>query len=200
MTDFEKLIGMIECYAEHIYDETHGKDELALNEKSAISDDHYFDNVIYYGENFLTYCKAAQALARAKQVMDEEDEDTTLTVARKEEPKEEPKYDYVVVVYGGFDETPLIRYQRTYDDKDQATTTYHELEDTFRLEHKIFDNNTEEFIDQADCSAMAIIRTGAFDDERVWYFKSLVDNTNYESYAEDFNLIVKYFQEHKMMA
>jgi len=117
-----------------------------------------------------------------------------------EEQKEEPKYDYAVVVYGGFDETPLIRYQRTYDDKDQATTTYHELEDTFRLEHKIFDNNTEEFIDQADCSAMAIIRTGAFDDERVWYFKSLVDNTNYESYTEDFNLIVKYFQEHKMMA
>ena len=71
MTDFEMLIGMIECYAEHIYDETHGTDEFALNEKGAVSNDHYFDDVIYYGEQFLNYCKAAQALARAKQVMDE---------------------------------------------------------------------------------------------------------------------------------
>lgn len=110
------------------------------------------------------------------------------------------KFTYSVIVYGGFDETPLIRYHRTYDDKDQATTTYYELEDTFRLEHKIFDNNTEEFINQKDCSAMAIIRSGAFDDDRVVYFKSLVDNTNYEDYTEDFNLIVKYFQEHNMMS
>jgi transglutaminase/protease-like cytokinesis protein 3 len=194
MTDFEKLIGMIECYAEHIYDETHGKDELALNEKSAISDDHYFDDVICYGENFLTYCKAAQALARAKQVMDEEDEDTTLTVTRKEEPKEEPKYDYVVVVYGGFDETPLVKYQRDYDDKDQAIMTYHDLEDTFRLEHKIFDNNTEEFIDQEECSAMAVIKIGAFDDEEVISFKSLLDKTNL-SYNNDYKQIVDYLVE-----
>lgn len=204
MTDFEKLIGMIECYAEHIYDETHGKDELALNEKSAISDDHYFDDVIYYGENFLTYCKAAQALARAKQVMDEEDEDTTLTVTRKEELKEElkeePKYDYAVVVYGGFDETPLIRYQRDYDNKDQALEVYHELEDTFRLEHKIFDNNTEEFIDQKDCSAMALIKCGPYDDEEIvssveaTCFKSLIDKTNL-SYDKDYRLIVDYLVE-----
>ena len=195
MTDFEKLIGMIECYAEHIYDETHGKDELALNEKSAISDDHYFDNVIYYGENFLTYCKAAQALARAKQVMDEEDEDTTLTVTRKEEPKEEPKYDYAVVVYGGFDETPLVRYHRDYDTKAQAIEVYHELEDTFRLEHKIFDNNTEEFIDQKDCSSMAVIQIGAFDDEETICFKSLLDKTNASYLNEDYRQIVNYLIE-----
>lgn len=47
---------------------------------------------------------------------------------------------------------------------------------------------------------MAIIRSGAFDNDRVVYFKSLVDNTNYEDYAEDFNLIVKYFQEYDMMS
>lgn len=195
MTDFEKLIGMIECYAEHIYDETHGKDEFALNEKSAISDDHYFDNCIYYGEQFLTYCKAAQALARAKQVMDEENEDTTLTVTRKEEPKEEPKYDYAVVVYGGFDETPLVRYHRDYDNKDQAIEVYHELEDTFRLEHKIFDNNTEEFIDQEECSSMAVIKIGAFDDEEVISFKSLLDKTNASYLNEDYRQIVNYLIE-----
>lgn len=70
MTDFEMLISMIECYAEHIHDETHGEGQFALNEKSAISNDHYFDDVIYYGEQFLSYCKAAQALARAKQVLE----------------------------------------------------------------------------------------------------------------------------------
>ena len=111
-----------------------------------------------------------------------------------EEPKEEPKYDYAVVVYGGFDETPLIRYQRTYDDKDQATTTYHELEDTFRLEHKIFDNNTEEFIDQEECSAMAVIKIGAFDDEEVISFKSLLDKTNL-SYTNAYKQIVDYLVE-----
>lgn len=109
-------------------------------------------------------------------------------------PKEEPKYNYVVVVYGGFDETPLIRYQRVYDDEDQATTTYHDLEDTFRLEHKIFDNNTEEFIDQADCSAMAVIRIGAFDDEEVISFKSLLDKTNL-SYNTEYKQIVDYLVE-----
>lgn len=109
-------------------------------------------------------------------------------------------FDYTVVVYGGFDQVPLIRYQRSYDDKDQAVEVYHELEDTFRLEHKIFDNNIEEFISQNDCSLMAIIRSRALDDDRVVYFRSLVDNTNYEDYTEDFNLIVKYFQEHNMMS
>ena len=111
-----------------------------------------------------------------------------------------PGFTYSVVVYGGFDQVPLIAYQRDYDDKDQAVEVYHELEDTFRLEHKIFDNNNEVFIPQSDCSSMAVIRSGAFDDERVVYFKSLVDNTNYEDYTEDFSLIVKYFQEHNMMS
>lgn len=111
-----------------------------------------------------------------------------------------PSFTYSVVVYGGFDQVPLIAYQRDYDDKDQAVEVYHELEDTFRLEHKIFDNNNEVFIPQSDCSSMAIIRSGAFDDDRVVYFRSLVDNTNYEDYTEDFNLIVKYFQEHNMIS
>lgn len=195
MTDFEMLIGMIECYAEHIYDETHGKDDFALNEKGAVSDDHYFDDIILYGEHFLTYCKAAQALARAKQILAEgEIKHDDISKNDIKEQKEEPKYDYVVVVYGGFDETPLIRYQRDYDDEDQATTTYHELEDTFRLEHKIFDNNTEEFIDQADCSAMAVIRIGAFDDEEVISFKSLLDKTNL-SYNNDYKQIVDFLVE-----
>jgi hypothetical protein len=109
-------------------------------------------------------------------------------------PKEEPKYDYAVVVYGGFDETPLVKYQRDYDNKDQAIMTYHDLEDTFRLEHKIFDNNTEEFIDQEECSAMAIIRIGAFDDEEVISFKSLLDKTNL-SYNNDYKQIVDYLVE-----
>lgn len=110
------------------------------------------------------------------------------------------KFNYAVVVYGGFDQVPLIRYQRNYDDKDQAVKVYHELEDTFRLEHNIYDNNTVQYISQNECSSMAIIRSGAFDNDRVVYFKSLVDNTNYEDYAEDFNLIVKYFQEYDMMS
>ena len=88
MTDFERLINMIVCYAEHIYDETHGEDEFALNEKSAVSDDHYFDDVIYYGEQFLIYCKAAQALARAKQIIDEdtdnEDTDNKLIIKERQ--------------------------------------------------------------------------------------------------------------------
>lgn len=188
MTDFERLIGMIECYAEHIYDETHGEDKLALNEESAISNDHYFDDVIYYGEQFLTYCKAAQALARAKQVMDEDTDNETNALTKTEE---DPKYDYAVVIYGGFDETPLIRYQRNYDDKDQALEAYYELEDTFRLEHKIFDNNTEEFIVQEDCSAMALIKCGPYDDEKVTCFKSLIDKTNL-SYDKDYRQIVDY--------
>lgn len=106
-------------------------------------------------------------------------------------PKEEPKYDYAVVIYGGFDETPLIRYQREYDDKDQALEVYYELEDTFRLEHKIFDNNTEEFIAQEDCSAMALIKCGPYDDEEVTCFKSLIDKTNL-SYDKDYRQIVDY--------
>lgn len=114
-------------------------------------------------------------------------------------PKEEPKYDYAVVVYGGFDETPLIRYQREYDDKDQAITVYHELEDTFRLEHKIFDNNTEEFIAQEDCTAMAVIKCGPHDDEEVISFKSLLyhegGKTNVSYYNEDYRQIVNYLIE-----
>lgn len=72
VTDFERLIEMITCYAEHIYDDTHGKDRFALNEKSAVDDVHYFDSIIHYGEQFLYYCKAAQALARAKEIIDED--------------------------------------------------------------------------------------------------------------------------------
>lgn len=114
--------------------------------------------------------------------------------------KEEPKYEYAVVVYGGFDETPLIRYQRDYDDKDQALEVYHELEDTFRLERKIFDNNTEEFIAQEDCSAMAVIKIGAFDNEEVISFKSLIDKTSLSnkidlSYENAYRQIVDYLVE-----
>lgn len=109
-------------------------------------------------------------------------------------PKEEPKYDYAVVVYGGFDETPLVRYHRDYDNKDQAIEVYHELEDTFRLEHKIFDNDAEEFIDQKDCSSMAVIQIGAFDDEETICFKSLLDKTNL-SYNNDYKQIVDYLVE-----
>lgn len=185
-----ELIEMIIVYAEHIYDETHAKGYKPLNEKDAVDNDCYFEDLIGYGENFVEYCKAARALARAKQLKQEEVSQDNV----------EGKFDYAVVVYGGFDQVPLIAYQRNYDDKDQAVEVYHELEDTFRLEHKIFDNNNEVFIPQSDCSSMAIIRSGAFDDDRVVYFKSLVDNTNYEDYTEDFNLIVKYFQEHNMMS
>ena len=131
---------------------------------------------------------------------DELMEALTKTHGEVSKNEEESSFTYSVVVYGGFDQVPLIAYQRDYDNKDQATTVYHELEDTFRLEHKIFYNNNEVFIPQSDCSSMAIIRSGAYDDERVVYFKSLVDNTNYEDYTEDFSLIVKYFQEHNMMS
>lgn len=110
-------------------------------------------------------------------------------------PKEEPKYDYAVVVYGGFDETPLVRYHRDYDNKDQAIEVYHELEDTFRLEHKIFDNDAEEVIDQKDCSSMAVIQIGAFDDEEVISFKSLLDKTNASYLNEDYRQIVNYLIE-----
>lgn len=112
-------------------------------------------------------------------------------------PKKEPKYDYSVVVYGGFDETPLIRYQKDYNDKDQALEEYYELEDRFRLEHKIFDNNIDEFIAQEDCSAMALIKCGPYDDE-VISFKSLIDNTNLY-YSEAFNYIVNYFKSNNMI-
>lgn len=110
-------------------------------------------------------------------------------------PKEEPKYDYAVVVYGGFDETPLVRYHRDYDNKDQAIEVYHELEDIFRLEHKIFDNDAEEFIDQKDCSSMAVIQIGAFDDEETICFKSLLDKTNASYLNEDYRQIVNYLIE-----
>ena len=63
---------------------------------------------------------------------------------------------------------------------------------TFRLEHKIFDNNTEEFIAQEDCSAMAIIKCGPYDDEEVTSFKSLIDETNASYYNEDYRRIVSY--------
>lgn len=109
-------------------------------------------------------------------------------------PKEDPKYDYVVVVYGGFDQIPLIVYQRDYNDKDQALEVYHELEDTFRLEHKIFDNNTEDFIAQENCSAMALIKCGPYDDDEVISFKSLIDNTNL-AYDKDYRQIVDYLVE-----
>ena len=102
----------------------------------------------------------------------------------------EPKFTYSVVVYGGYDEAPVIRYQRDYDDNDKALEVYHELEDTFRLEHKIFDNNTEEFIAQEDCSAMAIIKCGPYDKE-VTSFKSLIDETNLY-YDKDYRQIVNY--------
>ena len=105
------------------------------------------------------------------------------------------KFAYSVVIYGGFDETPLIRYQRDYDDKSQATIEYHELEDIFRLEHKIFDNNTEQYISQNECSSMAIIRSGAFDDEEIISFKSLLDKTNASYLNEDYRQIVNYLIE-----
>ena len=103
----------------------------------------------------------------------------------------EPTFTYSVVVYGGYNEAPLIRYQREYDDKDKALEVYHELEDTFRLEHKIFDNNEEEFIAQEACSAMAIIKCGPYDDEEVTSFKSLIDETNLY-YDKDYRQIVNY--------
>ena len=103
----------------------------------------------------------------------------------------EPKFKYSVVVYGGYDKAPVIRYRRDYDDKDQALEVYHELEDTFRLEHTIFDNNKEEFIAQEDCSAMAIIKCGPYDDEEATSFKSLIDETNLY-YDKDYRQIVNY--------
>lgn len=121
---------------------------------------------------------------------------TALTMTHGKEPKEpkEPKYNYAVVVYGGYDKVPLIRYQRDYDDKDKALEVYHELEDTFRLEHKIFDNNDEDFIAQEACSAMAIIKCGPYDDEEVTSFKSLIDKTNL-SYDKAYRQIVDYLAE-----
>lgn len=127
-----------------------------------------------------------------------EDEFIASLTRDNEVAKEEPKYEYAVVVYGGFDETPLIRYQREYDDKDQALDAYLNLEDTFRLEHKIFDNNAEEFIAQDDCSAMALVKSGTsglsiFNDEVVC-FKSLIDKTNL-SYDKAYRQIVDYLAE-----
>lgn len=71
MTDFEILVEMIIINAEHIFNYTHG-DKSPLNEKSAINDNNYFDEIIIYGEKFLNYCKAAQALAHAKQIVNED--------------------------------------------------------------------------------------------------------------------------------
>lgn len=112
-------------------------------------------------------------------------------VSKNEVEHVEPKFTYSVVVYGGYNKVPLIRYQRDYDDKDKALEEYHELEDAFRLEHKIFDNNKEEFIAQEDCSAMAIIKCGPYDDEEATSFKSLIDETNLY-YDDDYRKIVDY--------
>lgn len=123
-----------------------------------------------------------------------------LTETRGNISKDDVKssFTYSVIVYGGFDETPLIRYQREYDNKDQALEVYHELEDTFRLEHKIFDNNTEKFIAQEDCSSMAVIKCDPNDDE-VISFKSLLyyedGKTNASYYNEDYRQIVNYLIE-----
>ena len=114
-------------------------------------------------------------------------------------PKEDPKYDYSVVVYGGFDNVPLIKYQRDYETREQALGVYHELEDTFRLEHKIFDNNTEEFIDQKDCSSMALIKAGPYDDNEVISFRSLLyyenGETNEPYFNEDYRQIINYLTD-----
>lgn len=61
-----KLLELIIAYAEHIYDETHGKGIYALDAEKAVTNSRYFDDLIYYGERCLEYVKAAQALARAK--------------------------------------------------------------------------------------------------------------------------------------
>lgn len=68
-TDFEKLVIMIRVYAEHIYNDAFDK----ISEEHAIAEDAYFESLIGYGESFLEMTKAAKALARAKQVIDEEE-------------------------------------------------------------------------------------------------------------------------------
>ena len=68
----DELIEMIIVYAEHIYDETHAKGASELNGEKAIGDDHYFDDLIYYGEKYLEFVKAAQAMARALELKKEE--------------------------------------------------------------------------------------------------------------------------------
>ena len=158
----------------------------------------------YHGEPE-EYCFKQFYSKGCEGVMDDEMM-TALTVTHGERPKdnvadenapkeEECKYDYTVVVYGGFDETPLVKYQRDYDSKDKALEVYHELEDTFRLEHKIFDNNTEEFIDQKECSAMAVVECGPYDEAEVISFKSLIDKTNL-SYDSAYRQIIDYLTEY----
>ena len=71
MTDFQKLVAMIECYSEHILDET----RVGLNEAEAIAKDDYFDDLIYYAEQFLEFVEAAKTLARAKQVLEHLEEE-----------------------------------------------------------------------------------------------------------------------------
>lgn len=68
----DELIEMIIVYAEHIYDETHAKGVGELNGEKAIGDDHYFDDLIYYGEKYLEFVKAARAMARALELKKEE--------------------------------------------------------------------------------------------------------------------------------
>jgi hypothetical protein len=68
-TDFEKLVTMIRVYAEHVYNDAFA----TLVEQEAIKEDAYFESLIGYGEAFLEYVKAAKALARAKQIIDEEE-------------------------------------------------------------------------------------------------------------------------------
>ena len=67
-----ELIELIIVYAEHIYDETHAEGVGELDGKKAIGNDHYFDDLIYYGESYLEYCKAARAMARALELKEEE--------------------------------------------------------------------------------------------------------------------------------
>ena len=134
-------------------------------------------------------------------VMDE-DLMEALTVTHGEEQKEESKCDYAVVVYGGFNETPEVRFQRNYPTLNQAKTAYQELEDTFRSEHQIFDNQANggdgEVYDQKECSAMAIIKCGPFDDDECIEFKSLLDKTNL-AYKYDYNKIVEYLIDNKVL-
>ena len=114
-------------------------------------------------------------------------------------PKTSIPRDYAVVVYGGFDNVPLIKYQREYETKEQALGVYHELEDTFRLEHKIYDNELEEVIEQEDCSSMAVIESGPHDEETVISFRSLLyyenDKTNAAYFSEDYRQIINYLTE-----
>lgn len=115
---------------------------------------------------------------------------TVLTKTHGETP--EPKYDYNVVVYGGFDEVPLIRYQRTYETEEEAQDTYLELKDTFKLEHRIYDNAKEEVINQEDCSMLALIKSGPYDDDKCIVFDSLLDKSNMY-YRHDYNEIMEFF-------